>query len=342
MAIPQLLVVYALATVSGVITFICWFAILFTRRYPRGLFDLVLSFNRWSANVYAYVALLRDEYPPFGGEPGRYPVIYELDYPERLSRWLIFIKWFLSIPHQFALNFLAFIAILVVYPLAWLGILFTGRYPRPFFRFMTGMMRWYWRVNAYSSLLRDEFPPFSMYARSRQRTASKVIYSLAVLVGGVALLIGTVAAFSTVDPQTETVRVSYARVLAGQRTQPVSIEGTRIVLLGADDSYRGAGTPRVGERFVAFRLSVTNRDSLFTSVDERAFRLRDTSGEAYPPEYVQLPGPLSGATELDRGESAEVIAVFAIDSLEDPATLTYSPGFSAFLPFGERVRFVFR
>jgi hypothetical protein len=114
------------------------------------------------------------------------------------------------------------------------------------------------------------------------------------------------------------------------------------VLLGADDPYTGAGTPRVGERFVAFRLSVTNRESIFTSVDEGAFRLGDTSDVDYRPEYVRLPAPLSGDSVLNRGESAEVIVVFAIDSLEDPATLTYSPGFSAFLPFGERVRFVFR
>jgi hypothetical protein len=92
LAIPQLLIVYALSTVSGVIGFIAWFAILFTRRYPKGLFEVVVGFNRWGANVTSYTGLLRDEYPPFATDPGLYPVRYEVDYREKLNRWLIFVK----------------------------------------------------------------------------------------------------------------------------------------------------------------------------------------------------------------------------------------------------------
>jgi len=39
--------------------------ILFTARYPRGIFDLVMGLNRWVLRVVVYVLLLRDEYPPF-------------------------------------------------------------------------------------------------------------------------------------------------------------------------------------------------------------------------------------------------------------------------------------
>jgi hypothetical protein len=146
---------------SGVIGFIAWFAILFTKRYPRGLFDFVVNVNRWSANVGAYTGLLRDEYPPFSWEPGQYAVTYEVDYPEELSRWLIFVKWLLAIPHYIVLLFL-FIAAAVVGFIAWFAILFTKRYPRGLFDFVVGVNRWNLRVNAYTSLLRDEYPPFSL------------------------------------------------------------------------------------------------------------------------------------------------------------------------------------
>ena len=69
LAIPHFLILYALMGVAYVILFIAFFAILFTRRYPRGLFDFVVNVNRWNANVGAYVGLLRDDYPPFSLEP---------------------------------------------------------------------------------------------------------------------------------------------------------------------------------------------------------------------------------------------------------------------------------
>ena len=84
---------------ADVITFIAFFAILFTGRYPRGLFDFVVNIYRWQENVFAYYALFRDEYPPFSWEAGKYPVTFEVDYPESLSRWMIFVKWLLAIPH---------------------------------------------------------------------------------------------------------------------------------------------------------------------------------------------------------------------------------------------------
>ena len=161
LAIPHFIILYALGIVSSVILVIAFFTILFTKRFPRGLFDFVVNVNRWNANAFAYYGLLRDEYPPFSWEPGQYPVTYEVDYPEELNRWLPLIKWLLVIPHLIVLLFV-FLVAYVAWFIAFFAILFTGRFPRGLFDFIVGVIRWNYRVGAYLYLLRDEYPPFSL------------------------------------------------------------------------------------------------------------------------------------------------------------------------------------
>ena len=162
LAIPHFLILYALGAVAYVIIFIAWFAILFTGRYPEGLFKFVVGIYRWNANLSAYLALMRDEYPPFSMEAGRYPVTLEMDYPERLSRWLIFVKWLLVIPSVIVLMVLG-LAYYVTLIIAWFAILFTGRYPKGLFGFGVGVNRWGLRVSAYAFyLFTDKYPPFSL------------------------------------------------------------------------------------------------------------------------------------------------------------------------------------
>ncbi len=157
---PHYVILWALGTLQGVVIFIAFFAILFTKQFPRGLFDLYVNAARWAANVYAYAGLLRDEYPPFTWEAGKYPVTYDVHYPLELSRWMIFVKWLLVVPHAIALGVLS-IALVVVLVIAWFAILFTAQFPRGLFDFVVGYTRWTYRVGAYTALLRDEYPPFS-------------------------------------------------------------------------------------------------------------------------------------------------------------------------------------
>ena len=161
LAVPHFLIVSVLGNLQGVLTLIAFFAILFTERYPRELFDFYVKCTRWAANVTAYAGLFRDEYPPFGWDEGQYPPLtYTVDYPERLSRWLIFVKWLLAFPHYVAIGVM-FVIACVAWIVAGFAILFTGQFPHGIFDFIVGVLRWSYRVQAYVSLLRDEYPPFT-------------------------------------------------------------------------------------------------------------------------------------------------------------------------------------
>ena len=136
--------------------------IIFVQRYPRWWFDFARELARFGARVFAYAALLTDQYPSVVEEQS---VHLDLDYPDveqDLNRWMPLVKWFLAIPHYIVLAVLGAIAAVVVV-IAWFAILFTGSYPRGLFDYVVGVGRWSLRVQAYVSLLvTDQYPPFSL------------------------------------------------------------------------------------------------------------------------------------------------------------------------------------
>jgi len=137
--------------------------ILFRRKYPRWWFDWNVSLTRFCARVLAYFILLRDEYPATDQEQAVHLEIHYPDAENELKRGLPLVKWFLAIPHLVILQFL-YIAVVFCTIVSWFAILFTGAYPRVFFDFTVGVMRWTVRVLAYSFLLTtDRYPPFRLY-----------------------------------------------------------------------------------------------------------------------------------------------------------------------------------
>jgi hypothetical protein len=165
---------------------IAFFAILFTGRYPRGLFDFNLGVLRWTWRVgyYSYEALGTDKYPPFTlSEVPDYPATLDIAYPEELSRGLVLVKWWLlAIPHYLIVGlFTAGVTwtvvrsngewygvrsggglIVICVLISAIALLFTTRYPRGLFDLVVGMNRWALRVVAYASLMTDAYPPFRL------------------------------------------------------------------------------------------------------------------------------------------------------------------------------------
>lgn len=183
LAIPHFVVLAFLWPVFLVLTVVAGVAVLATGTYPRALFDINVGILRWSWRVSSYATsggIGTDLYPPFtlGPAPG-YPATLDVAYPQRLSRGLVLVKWWLlALPHYLILGLLVtgwwgwtsggnvdqvaggLRGLLVL--IAGLVLLITGSYPRDLFDLIIGFNPWIYRVVAYAALMTDEYPPFRL------------------------------------------------------------------------------------------------------------------------------------------------------------------------------------
>lgn len=70
LALPHYLILFAFASLAGILALCAAVTLLFTKTYPKGVFDFLLGVHRWTARVIAYAALMTDDYPPFRLDQG--------------------------------------------------------------------------------------------------------------------------------------------------------------------------------------------------------------------------------------------------------------------------------
>jgi hypothetical protein len=167
-AIPHLVVLSFLGSVAQALGIIAWIMAVFTGKVPKGIADVQSMYLRYSMRATLYALAMSPEYPPFtfdmtAADPGdvvglRVDITPQLEDRNRVTA---FFRILLAIPHFIALLFVGIAAAVAI----WIGlvaVLFTGRWPEGLRTFALNMTRWSLRVQAYTMLLTDEYPPFEL------------------------------------------------------------------------------------------------------------------------------------------------------------------------------------
>lgn len=162
LVIPWLVVGIFWGLGALVCTFIAWFAIVFTGRYPQGLYDFNAKAHRFAARVNGFYYLMSDQWPPFDGdEHPEYPVRLVIPSPQpSYSRWKTGLRFILVIPVLIVAYLLGLLIGLVVI-LSWIVIVITGKHPKGLFDVLKLGLAYTARAGVYYSLITETYPPIS-------------------------------------------------------------------------------------------------------------------------------------------------------------------------------------
>jgi hypothetical protein len=316
-----------------------WTTVFWRKTYPGWLFQAVAGSLAFLARMQAYGILLTDRYPSFDVDLS--PVALEYDDPPNghLSRWRVFWwKLFLLIPHFFVLSFL-FLAANVVTVIAWFAILFTGRYPRGLFGFVTGVNRWYFRTWGYFASFNDRFPPFALSPDAGPGSGASVVINavIGVLVGGACIAVVTTAAI--VGSQRDDVSADYAALKEGRPGSaatvfmggidvPSAVLSLRKINDPDANLARALGTPD-GYRAVVFDFVLTFTTDPTNEIGRDFGKLEFTgpSGDHSVRAAATLIDGLPAPKEAGTRSTVRVAFVIPLDAR--PTTLVVDPPWQA-------------
>jgi len=161
LAIPHLIILYALGIAAEFVAIIGWFAALFTGSLPDWAHTFITGVVRWQIRAYAYAFFLTGSYPPFSLEDESYPVRL-VTARARLNRFAVFFRLILVIPALI-------VAVVAVYGLAvvsffcWLIALVAGRLPESLHQAMAAVLRFQARFSSYFCLVTGVYPWWGLF-----------------------------------------------------------------------------------------------------------------------------------------------------------------------------------
>ena len=163
--IPHGFLLFFVGIWAAILSFITFWIVLFTARFPESIFAFQVGMQNWTLRVSATLGNLVDGYPEFFPKGASDRVKLDVPRPERISRGLVIVRllfgWlYVGIPHGVCLIF-RLIGYAVLVFLAWWAVLFTGRYPARWHAYNVGTWRWSQRVTLYLGYFTDEYPRFS-------------------------------------------------------------------------------------------------------------------------------------------------------------------------------------
>lgn len=160
LAIPHLLWFVLWGIVAFLAWIANWFAALIKGRSPAGLHTFLATYLRYQTHVYAYVLLIADPFPGFGGQPG-YPIDLEVDPPQAQNRWTVAFRLILAIPAYIISSILGYLnRALAIF--SWFVALALGRLPEGMRNFAAFGLRYEQQTMGYAYLLTGSYPSFNI------------------------------------------------------------------------------------------------------------------------------------------------------------------------------------
>jgi Domain of unknown function (DUF4389) len=160
LAIPHLIWLTVWGIVAALAAIANWVATLVNGQSPEGLHDFLATYLRYQTHVYAYILLVADPFPGFGGKPG-YPIDIEVDAPQRQNRWTVAFRVILAIPAFIVSGILGYLnRALAVF--SWFIALVMGSVPEGLRNFAALALRYEQQTAAYALLLTGRYPSFNV------------------------------------------------------------------------------------------------------------------------------------------------------------------------------------
>jgi hypothetical protein len=160
LAIPHLIWLAVWGIVAVLAAIANWVATLVNGQSPEGLHDFLATYLRYQTHVYAYILLVADPFPGFGGKPG-YPIDIEVDAPQRQNRWTVAFRVIFAIPAFIVSGILGYLnRALAVF--SWFIALAMGSVPEGLRNFAALALRYEQQTAAYALLLTGRYPSFNV------------------------------------------------------------------------------------------------------------------------------------------------------------------------------------